>query len=748
MQFTRLVLENYGVYGGRTDIDLRPEPGRPVILFGGRNGAGKTTLFESILVCLYGEGCLRMIRPPHAAAPAASSAPAATATIPTPAAAASGGRREYERLLASRLHRGSGGRGASKPAAVTVRLAAHVGGRGTEYEVRRSWGMSGEKMREGLSVGRRPLAGGGNGTGGGNGGAFEPVDMSSRWQSFITDLAPPAAAGLFFFDGERISAIARRYGGYAGDAFRSALGLDVVERLQADLVANAAREESAAVADDTGGKGGRGKRGAGARTKYAELEDEREKHERERARLADLLDRKGGEIAGLRAEVSAAEQRAESFRGGDSPDARLRQAGLELDDAARRVLAACADPAAALRLLPADMLSGAIDMLERAGTSGGGGGEEGASVLASVRRKVESDGTMAARARQHVIKILDAEAAARGYGRDCTGAAAEAGADAGGRGGSAALRAPAGGGEHAGRALRVLRSAAGRDDGAVVAHCRALASLRARVGELEASRDISDRGRSERQEAVRAVAALASRLGVAQSEASKLEAEMRSAARAARSANSRMREMLKTARRRGGSERKSELRARVLDALDVFHSRLRASRTRRLEDALLQNMRLLMHKAGAVGRVEVDAENGFAIRLYGGAGAGAYGAAAGVPAAAVDPASGLSEGERQVFALSVVWALAQVSGRPLPFVIDTPLARLDAEHRRAMTREFLPGCSHQVVVLSTDSEITRGEYARMEPHISRSYLLEFAGGSASCRPGYFWDTSGGGAGRK
>ena len=35
------------------------------------------------------------------------------------------------------------------------------------------------------------------------------------------------------------------------------------------------------------------------------------------------------------------------------------------------------------------------------------------------------------------------------------------------------------------------------------------------------------------------------------------------------------------------------------------------------------------------------------------------------------------QGELQMYATAIVWGLAKTSGRPLPFVIDTPLARLD-----------------------------------------------------------------------
>lgn len=40
--------------------------------------------------------------------------------------------------------------------------------------------------------------------------------------------------------------------------------------------------------------------------------------------------------------------------------------------------------------------------------------------------------------------------------------------------------------------------------------------------------------------------------------------------------------------------------------------------------------------------------------------------------------SQLSAGEKQIFAVSVLWGLALSSGYQMPVVIDTPMARLDS----------------------------------------------------------------------
>ena len=85
----------------------------------------------------------------------------------------------------------------------------------------------------------------------------------------------------------------------------------------------------------------------------------------------------------------------------------------------------------------------------------------------------------------------------------------------------------------------------------------------------------------------------------------------------------------------------------------------------------------------------------------------------------------LSEGEKQIFAISVLWGLARASSRPLPAVIDTPMARLDAAHRRNLVERYFPNASHQVVILSTDTEVDRDYYEALQPHIARAYHLSY-----------------------
>ena len=70
-------------------------------------------------------------------------------------------------------------------------------------------------------------------------------------------------------------------------------------------------------------------------------------------------------------------------------------------------------------------------------------------------------------------------------------------------------------------------------------------------------------------------------------------------------------------------------------------------------------------------------------------------------------------------------ALAEVSGRKLPMIIDTPLARLDSIHRDRLVENFYPTASHQVIILSTDTEIDISYKEKLTPYLAQSYLLNF-----------------------
>jgi len=100
----------------------------------------------------------------------------------------------------------------------------------------------------------------------------------------------------------------------------------------------------------------------------------------------------------------------------------------------------------------------------------------------------------------------------------------------------------------------------------------------------------------------------------------------------------------------------------------------------------------------------------------------------------------ISSGEKQIYAFSMLESLGKVSGRALPFIVDTPLGRLDSKHRTRLVENFFPKIGQQVIVLSTDTEVDSEFYDALAPHIGQSYEIVYneSEGSSSLDSGYFW----------
>ena len=88
-------------------------------------------------------------------------------------------------------------------------------------------------------------------------------------------------------------------------------------------------------------------------------------------------------------------------------------------------------------------------------------------------------------------------------------------------------------------------------------------------------------------------------------------------------------------------------------------------------------------------------------------------------------AKSLSAGERQLLAVAILWALAKSSGKTLPTVIDTPLGRLDGPHRQKLISNYFPKAGAQVLIFSTDEEITPIYYEALRPFISKEYNINY-----------------------
>ena len=89
------------------------------------------------------------------------------------------------------------------------------------------------------------------------------------------------------------------------------------------------------------------------------------------------------------------------------------------------------------------------------------------------------------------------------------------------------------------------------------------------------------------------------------------------------------------------------------------------------------------------------------------------------------PKSSLSAGEKQLMVISLLWALAICSKKKLPVIIDTPLSRMDSNHRKTLIKSYFPNASEQTIILSTDSEIDRKYYNIMRENIGDEFTLYY-----------------------
>ena len=168
--------------------------------------------------------------------------------------------------------------------------------------------------------------------------------------------------------------------------------------------------------------------------------------------------------------------------------------------------------------------------------------------------------------------------------------------------------------------------------------------------------------------------------------------------------------------------------ARVKQTLQRFKERLTLKKLNKLETEVTECFRYLLHKSDLVHRVVIDTQT-YSLSLYD---------TQGNPV----PKHRLSAGEKQLLAISFLWGLARVSGHQLPIAIDTPLGRLDSSHRQNLVERYFPAASHQVILLSTDTEIAETEVntLRQQNAIAREYLLEYNAKQrqTTVKSGYFF----------
>ena len=169
-----------------------------------------------------------------------------------------------------------------------------------------------------------------------------------------------------------------------------------------------------------------------------------------------------------------------------------------------------------------------------------------------------------------------------------------------------------------------------------------------------------------------------------------------------------------------------QLASKMQDVLDTYYSALKERKIRELESNLLYTARMLLHKE-SIRKIEIDRDT-FEVKVF-------------ENNEDQIPGDFLSMGERQIVGTALLWAIARMCGRSLPFVIDTPLGRLDGQHLTNLVEKFYPFASHQIILLSTDREISPKEYDMMSKYVTRSYKItcDKRKSVTTVEPGYFME---------
>jgi DNA sulfur modification protein DndD len=652
-----LVLQNFGTFAGRQILLLTPPASdKPVVLIGGLNGAGKTTVLEAIHLALYG-------------------------ALAQPVGRRSG---SYENYLTGLIHHG-----VAAYDGASVELAFHAYQQGVErrYRIRRSWRSGKAAVRERVDVevdGRLERA------------------LTSTWNEHVETFLPRGIAGLFFFDGEQIEALAdlERSRQVLGSALAALLGLDLVERLTTDLSVLRRRHRTQQVPDNLRETVEERQRAvtairqaeeaalAAVASARVDLEcaDKRlfgltERYRSEGGVLLDQHEAAEARRSMLRAELSRAEDELRDELGGAAP---LLQATSLLSGLAAQ---AHVEAAAARERVVVDVVTGRDQAL-----------------LGQLRQAQVHEGTIAA-----VEDYLATDRAQRRTSADIPDITS--------------LKEPG--------AVDFLLTVA------LPTAKHRLQDLIDRRRSTQVDLDQAERLliaipdpeslaplRTERDDATTNVVKAQAYLAHAEDSLASLRLERARADAAYETAMDRAAQ----------ANLEADDDKRLIDHVDrvrVTLEGLRSAATRRhlarIGDLILEALNRLLRKECLITEVAIDADS-HALQLTGSDGRQL-------------PTHELSAGERQLLAVALLWGLARAAGQPLPVVIDTPLGRLDGSHRENLLDRYFPYASHQVILLSTDTEIDEEAYERLRRHVGRSYRLEFdpATNATTVQRGYFWE---------
>jgi len=651
MIIDKLVLHNYGVYEGRHEIALRPQRGKPVTLIGALNGSGKTTLLEGIQICLFGRSS-KFLQATKAA---------------------------YSAYLTEAINR----RRRTESAAVTVVFRSGTGAKKKTYEVTRTWGIASKGVSETLQVSVDD--------------EFDP-DVTERWPEISERFLPSQLSDLFFFDGERIEALAEpaRCSQMIREGLSNLLGLDLITDLDRSLLVLDRRIRSEELSSESL------KKLEALEAQKELLIQQRGGLEQEKGAVLESLETTHGQLASLRRELET--QGGELLSRRDEFRAKRASVESEVNDL-RSALIEQAESA-----LPLAMVSDRLEKLSEL-TSSAVTPERAKQMAVSLSSVVErllkellDQGHINAASRSKASElgqlVVDSEMALK----KTTNIDCDFQQVAMAQSGVASARATS---------TKLLVQ--------LQAHLAEADRLDALLAAVPAGEKVDHLIESlhllENQEVAqhKSLATLDEQAARLQRDFEELDAKIEHVLGEQREfqAQQLLTQQMRTQLLRGREH------------LEVFQERMRGRHISRLEGFILEGLKTLYRKQGFVKSVRINpADYSIVLELEG---------------EGTVPAFKLSAAERQLLAVSVLWGLAKASGRVLPTIIDTPLGRLDSKHRATFVERYFPRAAKQVILLSTDEEVVGRYYEMLKPFIANEYVLSYdeAAQSSTIENGYF-----------
>ena len=603
-------------------------------------------------------------------------------------------RKEYEKFLGNKVHRYLGTATAADSTSIVVNFKFYHNGMVDDYTVDRTWYDNDGRLTEELKIKK-------------NNKRLDSVE-ESQWQSFIEELIPKGIAKLFFFDGEKIVKMTEDENEEIEikSSFDSLLGLDIVEQLHSDLRIHVMRN----MKDDS----------KSINAQYDGFLEEKKGIVDDLERLERNIHEKTNKQFDLTPEIDEIEAKISKIGGGFASkreDLRIDQSSLQgtktvLENELKSLLSG----AMPFSLIPKQIKSMKTQI------------DKDSEITKKQFEKEILDSKL-----EKILAVLDQKTLWKGIPNESK------------------LKDSLNS-----KITKIFDSKKTlKEDATNLFNFSPLESmnilnlfdnLTSNVSKLEKSSNEFDKISDKLNQIETAlsnapnddeIAPLISKLKTLNGEQSMLMNEIDHLERKVttqntylKMINSKIRNIVADQYKDKNAGIQATLATKVQKVLDEYVLKLKEKKLQLLEVYLLEELQRLLHKENLITKVTIDKES-FEITLYD-------------KDENAIPKDLLSKGEQQMFATGVLLALAKTSGKPLPFMIDTPLARLDVSHRDNMIEKFFPYASHQVVIFSTDSEISEQYYQQLLPNLSRSYAMEYLPGEGKTKQhlGYFWNDKG------